>query len=287
MTAQTSDSFLITTPPSLADQAVDGPVSGSPPGPSVEQVAQALVDGPWLAELIDSAAVGEGGLRLTGEGGFLPALIKAVLEKGLQAELADHLGYDKGDPAGRGSPNSRNGSTPKTLSTEVGNINLATPRDRDSSFEPRLVPKGARRLAGGLDEMIISLFAGGMTVRDIEHHLHRTLGVELSHETISNITDAVLEEVKAWQNRPLDPGRIPVVVANQMVMSCSRHRAMSWLGLRSPRQSRGLSFSSVATSRMRPSVTVSKSIPLGKYCRSRPLVFSLLPRCQGEWGSAK
>ena len=103
----------------------------------------------------------------------------------------------------RGSPNSRNGSTPKTLAAEVGAIGLDTPRDRAGSFEPRLVPKGARR-AGGLDEMIVSLYAGGMTVRDIQHHLARTLGTELSHETISNITDAVLEEVKAWQGRPLE-----------------------------------------------------------------------------------
>jgi putative transposase len=217
MTARTSDSSFTPTTSSLAEEAVDGPVSASPPGPSVEQVAQALVDGPWLGELIDAAAIGEAGPRLTGEGGFLPALIKAVLEKGLQAELADHLGYDKGDPAGRGSPNSRNGSTPKTLATEVGNVDLATPRDRNASFEPRLVPKGARRLAGGLDEMIISLFAGGMTVRDIEHHLHRTLGVELSHETISNITDAVLEEVKAWQNRPLDPV-YPIVYIDALIV---------------------------------------------------------------------
>jgi putative transposase len=217
MTARTSDSSFTPTTSSLAEEAVDGPVSASPPGPSVEQVAQALVDGPWLGELIDAAAIGEAGPRLTGEGGFLPALIKAVLEKGLQAELADHLGYDKGDPAGRGSPNSRNGSTPKTLATEVGNVDLATPRDRNASFEPRLVPKGARRLAGGLDEMIISLFAGGMTVRDIEHHLHRTLGVELSHETISNITDAVLEEVKAWQNRPLDPV-YPIIYIDALVV---------------------------------------------------------------------
>jgi putative transposase len=143
------------------------------------------------------------GLRLAGEGGFLPEMIKAVLERGLQAELTDHLGYEKGDPAGRGSPNSRNGSTSKTLSTEVGEVPLAVPRDRASTFEPRLVPKGARR-AGGLDDMIISLYAGGMTVRDIQHHLARTLGTELSHETISKITDAVLEEVKAWQARPLE-----------------------------------------------------------------------------------
>jgi hypothetical protein len=82
--------------------------------------------------------VGDDGLRLTGEGGFLPEMIKAVLERGLQAELTDHLGYEKGDPAGRGSPNSRNGSTPKTLGTEVGEVPLAVPRDRQSTFEPRL-----------------------------------------------------------------------------------------------------------------------------------------------------
>jgi putative transposase len=151
-----------------------------------------------LMERVDA-----GGLALTGEGGFLPEMIRTVLERGMAAELSDHLGYEKGDPAGRGSSNSRNGSTPKTLATEVGDVELRTPRDRAGSFEPRLVPKGARR-AGGLDEMIVSLYAGGMTVRDIQHHLARTLGTDLSHETISNITDAVLEEVKAWQARPLE-----------------------------------------------------------------------------------
>jgi putative transposase len=89
------------------------------------------------------------------------------------------------------------------LLTEVGDVPLAVPRDRAGAFEPRLVPTGQRR-AGGLDEMIISLYAGGMTVRDIQHHLARTLGTEVSHETISNITDAVLGEVKAWQSRPLE-----------------------------------------------------------------------------------
>jgi len=198
----------------LSDDAVET-LAAAEGQVSAQSLAQALADGPWLDELMDH--VDSSGLRLTGEGGFLPALIKAVLEKGLHAELADHLGYDKGDPAGRGSPNSRNGSTPKTLATEVGEIDLATPRDRACSFEPRLVPKGSRRLAGGLDEMIISLFAGGMTVRDIEYHLHRTLGVELSHETISKITDAVLEEVKAWQNRPLDPV-YPIVYIDALVV---------------------------------------------------------------------
>ena len=159
------------------------------------------------------AKVDEGGVQLTGEGGFLPELVKRVLEAWLQAELTDHLGYEKHDRAGYGSGNSRNGSTSKWLGTEVGDIELATPRDRNGSFEPRLVPKGQRRV-GGLSDMIISLYAGGMTIRDIQAHLERTLGTELSHETISNITDAVLEEDTAWQSRPLEAGRFLVIVAN-------------------------------------------------------------------------
>lgn len=174
------------------------------PGPRVltgRQLREQLADDAWLDELIDRA--GEDGVQLTGEGGFLPELVKAVLERGMAAELTDHLGYELGDRAGRGSPNSRNGSTPKTVQSEVGPLGLKVPRDRNSTFEPRLVPKGERRLRG-LDDMIISLYAGGMTVRDIQHHLARTLGTELSHDTISKITDAVLEEVKAWQSRPLE-----------------------------------------------------------------------------------
>ena len=134
-------------------------------------------------------------------------------------ELTDHLGYDKHERAGRedGQDNNyRNGSTPKTLATEVGDVEIDTPRDRAGTFEPRLVPKGTRRL-DGLDAMIISLYAGGMTVRDIQHHLARTLGVELSPDTISKITDAVLEEVKAWQSRPLDPVW-PVVFLDAIVV---------------------------------------------------------------------
>ncbi|MGH8861415.1 MAG: IS256 family transposase [Jatrophihabitantaceae bacterium] len=179
------------------------------------EVADELVDEAWLDRLIASADAGE--LRLTGQGGFLPELIKRVLERGLEVERADHLGYEKGDPAGRGAPNSRNGSTPKTVLTEAGPIGLDVPRDRAGTFEPRLVPKGSRRLAGGLDDMIISLYAGGMTVRDIEHHLARTLGVEVSRQTISQITDAVLEEVKAWQTRPLDPV-YPIIYIDALVV---------------------------------------------------------------------
>ncbi|MGW5366399.1 IS256 family transposase [Actinopolymorpha pittospori] len=173
-----------------------------------------MVDAGLLDDLMDR--VDRDGLALTGAGGFLPELVKAVLERGLQAELADHLGYEKGDPAGRGSPNSRNGTTPKTIESQVGPVALDTPRDRVGGFEPRLVPKGSRRL-GGLDEQIISLYAGGMTVRDIKHHLARTLGTDLSHETISKVTDAVLEEVKAWQSRPLEE-IYPIIYLDALVV---------------------------------------------------------------------
>jgi transposase-like protein len=134
----------------------------------------------------------------------------------LQTELTSHLGYEKGSPDAALFSNSRNGSTPKTVATQVGDVDLAVPRDRDGSFVPRLVPKGSRRL-GGLDDMIISLYAGGMTIRDIEHHLNTTLGTELSAETISNITDQVCDEVLAWQQRPLDPF-YPVIYLDAIVV---------------------------------------------------------------------
>src|SRR5512146_1065194 len=193
----------------------DGTFGVASPEPvSVRTAVNQMVDAGLLDELM--ARVGDDGLALTGEGGFLPEMVKAVLERGLQAELTDHLGYEKGDPAGRGSPNSRNGTTPKTLATEVGSVPLDVPRDRVGTFEPRLVPKGQRR-AGGLDDMVISLYAGGMTVRDIQHHLARTLGTDLSHDTVSNITDAVLEEVKAWQTRPLEE-IYPIIYMDALVV---------------------------------------------------------------------
>ena len=181
---------------------------------SAREAVNDMLEAGLLDEVMDR--VDAGGLALTGDGGFLPEMIKAVLERGLAAELTGHLGYEKGDPAGRGVPNSRNGTTPKRLGTEVGDIGLDVPRDRASTFEPRLVPKGTRR-SGGLDEMIISLYAGGMTVRDIQHHLARTLGTELSHDTISKITDEVAEEVKAWQARPLEEV-YPIVYLDALVV---------------------------------------------------------------------
>jgi putative transposase len=154
-----------------------------------------------LDELFSKIDSGE--VELTGDGGLVPALIKETLERGLGAEMTSHLGYAPGDRDAKATANSRNGSYAKTVASEAGDIEISVPRDRDGSFTPRLVPKGSRRL-GGLDDMIISLYAGGMTIRDIQHHLVSTIGTELSHETISNITDAVLDAVMEWQQRPLE-----------------------------------------------------------------------------------
>ena len=162
------------------------------------------------------AKIDSGEIEMTGDGGLIPGLIKAALERGLQVELSDHLGYEKGDPDASLYVNSRNGFTAKTMSSQVGDVPLDVPRDREGSFTPRLVPKGSRRL-GGLDDMIVSLYAGGMTIRDIQHHLVSTIGTELSHETISKITDAVLEEVLAWQRRPLE-AFYPVVYLDALVV---------------------------------------------------------------------
>jgi len=164
-----------------------------------------LMDDRLLDELLERSKDAAGGLRLTGEGSMLGELVKAVLERALEAELTAHLGYGRHDPAGHHSGNSRNGTIAKTVQTGVGPVGLAVPRDRAGTFEPVLIPKRSGRVAGGLDDMIISLYAHGMSVRDILHHLEQVYGTQLSHETVSRITDQVLEEVRAWQSRPLDP----------------------------------------------------------------------------------
>ena len=186
----------------------------SEPGPEARRLRRELFSDDLVDELL--ARAGERGVALTGKDGFLPEMIKSVLERGMDAELTSHLGYHRGDRAGHGSGNSRNGTTPKTVGTEVGDITLDQPRDRASTFGSALVPKGARRL-GGLEDMIISLYAGGMTVRDIQHHLGATLGTELSHETISNVTEAVADEVAEWQSRPLE-AFYPVIYLDALVV---------------------------------------------------------------------
>jgi putative transposase len=130
-------------------------------------------------------------------------LTKAVLERALQTEMTEHLGYESGAPDGQGTGNSRNGKTRKTVSTISGPVELEVPRDRNGSFEPAIVPKRSRRL-GNIDDMILSLYSRGMTTRDIEAHLREVYGVNASRELISNVTDVVVDEIKAWQSRPLD-----------------------------------------------------------------------------------
>ena len=154
-----------------------------------------------IARIIEQAQVQ--GLQLTGEGGLLPDIIKQAVEAALHAEMADHLGYDRHAPEGRGSGNSRNGMTGKTIQTTAGPVPLDVPRDRNGTFDPVTVPKGVRRLTD-FDDMIMSLFAKGMTTRDIAEHLTVTYGASVSHETIANITDAINEVVKEWRARPLD-----------------------------------------------------------------------------------
>jgi len=140
---------------------------------------------------------------IIGENGLLKRLTKALLERALNAELTNHLGYEKHDPAGHNSGNSRNGATSKTVKGEFGEIVVETPRDRNGSFEPRILGKHQTRF-DGFDDKILSLYARGMTTREIQGHLQEMYGVEVSPTLISDVTDAVLDEVKAWQSRPLE-----------------------------------------------------------------------------------
>jgi putative transposase len=140
---------------------------------------------------------------LIGENGLLKQLTKAVLERALNAELTHHLGYEKHDPAGHNSGNSRNGTSAKTVKGEFGELVVETPRDRNSTFEPQILGKHQTRF-DGFDNKILSLYARGMTTREIQGHLKEMYGVEVSPALISEVTDAVMEEVKSWQNRPLE-----------------------------------------------------------------------------------
>lgn len=154
-----------------------------------------------VAELVEQAQYD--GVQLTGEGGMLPDLIRQAVEAALQGELTAHLGYERYAAEGRGSGNSRNGSTSKTVQTAAGPAEVAVPRDRAGTFEPVTVPKGTRRFAE-FDDMVIGLYAKGLTTRDIAEWLEQTYGTDISHETVANITDSVNDLVKEWRSRPLD-----------------------------------------------------------------------------------
>jgi len=143
------------------------------------------------------------GVALTGEGGLLTGLVQQVLQGALEAEISDHLGYQPHAMEGRGSGNSRNGHYPKKVRTEIGDVDLRIPRDRNGSFEPVTVPVGQRRLSG-LDQQVISLYAKGLTTGDIAAHLFDVVDVEVDRSTISRITDQIVDDMAAWQSRPLD-----------------------------------------------------------------------------------
>ncbi|MET7339668.1 IS256 family transposase [Nonomuraea sp. NPDC005650] len=161
-----------------------------------------------VARLVDQARAD--GVELVGENGLLGRLTKLVLESALEGEITDHLGYDKHERgAGTETGNSRNGARSKTVLTDVGPVEISVPRDRDGSFEPKIVRKRQRRLSG-VDEMVISLAAKGLTTGEISAHLAEVYGAEVSKQTISTITDKVLDGMAEWQNRPLD-GVYPVI----------------------------------------------------------------------------
>lgn len=152
-------------------------------------------------QLVQAARVQ--GIELTGEGGLLTALTRQVLQSALEVEMAEHLGYDKHDPAGRNRGNSRNGTSRKTVTTEIGKVTLDVPRDREGTFSPQVVAKHQRRLAG-FDQAVVSLYAKGMTTGDIVEHLSEVYDTDVSRDLVSRVTDQVLADMKAWQARPLD-----------------------------------------------------------------------------------
>jgi len=142
--------------------------------------------------------------EILGEHGLIKQLTRRLVERALEAEMTAHLGYPANAPEGRGSGNSRNGKHAKTVQTATGQFEIEVPRDRNGAFEPQLVPKRQRRLEG-FDEQVLALYARGLSTRDIQGHLEELYGMEVSPTLISNVTEAVLADVKAWQSRPLEP----------------------------------------------------------------------------------
>jgi putative transposase len=174
------------------DVVAADPVEQVPAGIDEQSVAEQLV-----------AQARDKGIELVGPDGLLTTLTKRVLETVLEAEMSDHLGYDKHDPMGRNRGNSRNGVRSKTALTEIGPVEIEVPRDIEASFQPQIVRKRQRRLTG-VDQIVVSLSARGLTTGEISAHFAEVYGASVSKETVSKITDQVLEEMSAWMCRPLD-----------------------------------------------------------------------------------
>ena len=213
-----------------------------------------------LRELTERARAG--GLKLTGEGGLLGRLTKMVVEGALEGEMDDHLGYERHDRAGRNSGNSRNGHRAKTVLTEAGPVEISVPRDRDSSFEPKIVAKRQRRLTG-VEDMVISLPAKGLTHGEIAAHLEEIYGAEVSKQTITAITDRVMDGMAEWQGRPLDPVYAVVFIDAIHVKICEGQVANRpvYVALGVTATARGTSWAcgpgSTATARARSSGSAS------------------------------
>ena len=190
-----------------------------PPDEIVDRLAGLLP-----AEELERALEGLEPDQVTGPGGLVSQLAGRVIETALGAELTEHLGYPAGEAPPGGAGNTRNGSTPKTLKTELGPVEIKTPRDRKSSFEPKLVGKRQTRLAG-LDERILGLYAGGMSVRDIAQHLTDLYGTEIGRDTVSRVTDAVIEDVEAWRTRPLE-AVYPIVYFDCLMVKVREDRSV-------------------------------------------------------------
>lgn len=194
-----------------------GEDSLAPPEGVIERLTDLLP-----ADVLDEAVKGLTPEDLSGPGGLLSQLAGRVIQAALEAEMTDHLGHPPGGvPQGT---NVRNGATSKTVQTDLGPVRIETPRDRDGSFEPKLVAKRQTRLAG-LDDKVLALYAGGMTVRDISSHLSELYGTDIGRDTVSRITDAVLEDVTAWRTRPLD-SVYPIVYLDAMMVKVREDRSV-------------------------------------------------------------
>ena len=183
------------------------------PHPELEDRVRQLLPDEVIDELLAGASTEQ---QLTGQGGLLGQLTKRLVERAMEVELTDHLGYETHVEPPGGAGNTRNGSTPKRLITEHGEVAIDTPRDRDGSFEPRIVKKRQRRFEG-FDDKILALYSRGMSTRDISAHLEEIYGVQVGRDLISKVTDAVIEDARAWQTRPLEDV-YPVVFLDALVL---------------------------------------------------------------------
>ena len=200
---------------------------GAPDRGGEESASEEVLD--RLSQLLPADALEDAldGLRpeeITGPGGLITQLAGRVVEAALAGELSEHLGYPPGEAPPGGAGNVRNGSTAKTLKTELGEVRVRTPRDRQGTFEPKLVAKRQTRLAG-LDERVLDLYAGGMSTRDIADHLTRLYGVQVGRDTISRVTDSVLEDIAAWRSRPLD-AVYPIVYFDALHVKMTEDRSV-------------------------------------------------------------